>query len=210
MDFKQWTSKFNWKNGKDKWLILLAVGLILLILAFPSRDGSGGFLGGGMKNGSGKTSESLAKLAESPGDTAAEAAAQVSKTYEQQMEARVKEILSHVEGVGKVDVMIVLKSSEEKVLRVDTNSSVSTTQETDSSGGSRKVESQDISEDTILAGSGDSQAPFVEKELKPEVAGVVISAEGGGSQKVKAEISEAMEALFDIPSHKIKVLKRVE
>ncbi|MBS5064067.1 MAG: stage III sporulation protein AG [Hungatella hathewayi] len=210
MDFKQWTSKFNWKNGKDKWLILLAVGLILLILAFPSGDGNGGFLGGGMKNGSGKTSESLAKLAESPGDTAAEAAAQVSKTYEQQMEARVKEILSHVEGVGKVDVMIVLKSSEEKVLRVDTNSSVSTTQETDSSGGSRKVESQDISEDTILAGSGDSQAPFVEKELKPEVAGVVISAEGGGSQKVKAEISEAMEALFDIPSHKIKVLKRVE
>lgn len=163
-----------------------------------------------MKNGSGKTSESLAKLAENPGDTAAEAAAQVSKTYEQQMEARVKEILSHVEGVGKVDVMIVLKSSEEKVLRVDTNSSVSTTQETDSSGGSRNVESQDISEDTILAGSGDSQAPFVEKELKPEVAGVVISAEGGGSQKVKAEISEAMEALFDIPSHKIKVLKRVE
>ena len=210
MDFKQWTSKFNWKNGKDKWLILLAVGLILLILAFPSGDGNGGFLGGGMKNGSGKTSESLAKLAESPGDTAAEAAAQVSKTYEQQMEARVKEILSHVEGVGKVDVMIVLKSSEEKVLRVDTNSSVSTTQETDSSGGSRKVESQDISEDTILAGSGDSQAPFVEKELKPEVAGVVISAEGGGSQKVKAEISEAIEALFDIPSHKIKVLKRVE
>ena len=106
MDFKQWTSKFNWKNGKDKWLILLAVGLILLILAFPSGDGNGGFLGGGMKNGSGKTSESLAKLAESPGDTAAEAAAQVSKTYEQQMEARVKEILSHVEGVGKVDVVV--------------------------------------------------------------------------------------------------------
>lgn len=209
MDFKQWTSKFNWKNGKDKWLILLAVGLILLILAFPSGEG-GGFLGGSVKTGSGKTSESLAKLAENTGDAATEAAAQVSKTYEQQMEARVKEILSHVEGVGKVDVMIVLKSSEEKVLRVDTDSSVSTTQETDSSGGSRKVESQDISEDTIMAGSGDSQAPFVEKELKPQVAGVVISAEGGGSQKVKAEISEAMEALFDIPSHKIKVLKRVE
>lgn len=210
MDFKQWMSKFNWKNGKDKWLILLAIGLILLVLAFPSGDGGSGFLGGSAKNGSGRTSESLARLADNTGDTATEAAAQAVKTYEQQMEARVKEILSHVEGVGKVDVMIVLKSSEEKVLRVDTSSSVSTTQETDSSGGSRKVESQDISEDTILSGSGDGQAPFVEKELKPEVAGVVISAGGGGSQKVKAEISEAMEALFDIPSHKIKVLKRVE
>ena len=24
--------KFNWKIGKDKWLILLAVGLLLLVL----------------------------------------------------------------------------------------------------------------------------------------------------------------------------------
>ena len=34
--------------------------------------------------------------------------------------------------------------------------------------------------------------------------------QGGGSPKVKAEISEAMEALFGLPPHKIKVLKRVE
>ena len=32
MDFKQWTSKFNWKNGKDKWLILLAVGYSVMPL----------------------------------------------------------------------------------------------------------------------------------------------------------------------------------
>ena len=28
--------KFNWKIGKDKWLILLAVGLLLLVLTIPS------------------------------------------------------------------------------------------------------------------------------------------------------------------------------
>ena len=28
--------KFNWKIGKDKWLILLAVGLLLLVFTIPS------------------------------------------------------------------------------------------------------------------------------------------------------------------------------
>ena len=50
----------------------------------------------------------------------------------------------------------------------------------------------------------------MEKELEPEIADVVISAQGGGSAAVKAEISEAMEALFGLPAHKIKVLKRAE
>ena len=59
-------------------------------------------------------------------------------------------------------------------------------------------------------GSGQGSVPFVEKELRPEISGIVISATGGGSPTVKAEISAAMEALFGLPPHKIKVLKRVE
>lgn len=42
------------------------------------------------------------------------------------------------------------------------------------------------------------------------MAGIVISADGGGNASVRAEISEAMEALFGLPAHKIKVLKRVK
>ena len=49
-----------------------------------------------------------------------------------------------------------------------------------------------------------------EQEMIPEVSGVIISADGGRSPIVQTEISQAMEALFGIPSHKIKVLKRVK
>lgn len=118
-----------------------------------------------------------------------------------------------MDGVGKVDVMVVLKSSSEKVLRVDRSTNTSTTQEKDSGGGTRDVTNNQIQENTILAGSGSgssTNAPIVEKELSPEISGIIISAEGGGSPTVKAEISEAMEALFGLPAHKIKVLKRVE
>ena len=126
------------------------------------------------------------------------------------MEARVKKILKTVDGVGQVEVMIVLKSSEEKVLRVDKDSSDSSTEEKDSSGGTRKISSAELKESTILTGSGENTSPIVEKEIRPEIEGIVISAQGGGSPTVKAEISSAMEALFNLPPHKIKVLKRVE
>ncbi len=197
--------KFNWKMGKDKWLILLAVGLIILILTFPS--GSGAKKGGEVKPQT--TAELREGLVTEPGE-AVTTAAKAERTYEEQLEQRVKQILKNVDGVGTVDVMIVLKSSEEKVLRVDRNTSDSSTEEVDSGGGTRKILSSEQQESTILTGQGENTAPIVEKELRPEIEGIIISAQGGGSPTVKAEISGAMEALFDLPPHKIKVLKRVE
>ena len=195
--------KFKWKMGKDKWLILLAVGMIILILTFPSVSIS--------------ESKSQPQLPKNPvtetkemTDATMTVSAAADRTYEEQLEARVKRILKTVDGVGQVDVMIVLKSSEEKVLRIDKNKSDSSTDETDSSGGARKLVSTEQQESTILTGSGENTAPIVEKEIRPELEGVIISAQGGGSPTVKAEISSAMEALFNLPPHKIKVLKRVE
>ena len=40
--------------------------------------------------------------------------------------------------------------------------------------------------------------------------GVAVSADGGGDARIQAEISAALEALFHVPQHKIRVLKRVE
>ncbi len=137
-------------------------------------------------------------------------------SYEAVLENRVKEVLKKVEGVGAVDVLIVLKSSEERVYRTDGKSSQSSTKEVDSAGGSREVTEQQEEVNTVLSsgggnlsGNGGSGA-LLEKELRPELSGIIISAQGGGSPAVKAEITEAMEALFGLPAHKIKVLKRVE
>ena len=156
--------------------------------------------GGETGSGTGDTRESAAKPASDRG----------TLTYEQQLEERLKELLGHVEGVGQVEVMIVLKSSEEKVWRVDRNTSYSSTQESDANGGTRDIRSQETTEGTILSGQSGGEGPLLEKELRPEVSGVVVSADGGGSPTVQAEISAAVEALFDVPSHKIKVLKRAE
>ena len=200
--------KFKWKMGKDKWLILLAVRMIILILTFPSGSGMAAKV---ERTAESKNQTALQKgIVTEPADGEAAAVAGADRTYEEQLEARVKKILKTVDGVGQVEVMIVLKSSEEKVLRVDKDSSDSSTEEKDSSGGTRKISSAELKESTILTGSGENTSPIVEKEIRPEIEGIVISAQGGGSPTVKAEISSAMEALFNLPPHKIKVLKRVE
>lgn len=185
--------KLNLKMSKEKWLILLCAGVLLLIITLPS--------------GKSQPVAGKEKAVELPDSISA--AAPASRSYEEELEQRVKQILKNVEGVGSVDVMIVLKSSEEKVLRVDKNTSNSSTQEQDTSGGTRTITSDELQESTILTGNGSDNAPIIEKELKPEIAGIVISAAGGGSATVKAEITGAMEALFDVPPHKIKVLKRI-
>ena len=200
--------KFKWKMGKDKWLILLAVGMIILILAIPSGPGSAGKTGTASESKN-KTELQKGLVTELPEkDTAV--AANADNTYEEQLELRVRKLLKTVDGVGQVDVMIVLKSSKEKVLRVDRNTTDSSTVENDSSGGTRNITNKEQQENTILTGSGENTAPIVEKEISPEIEGIIISAQGGGSPTVKAEISSAMEALFNLPPHKIKVLKRVE
>ena len=57
-----------------------------------------------------------------------------------------------------------LKSSEEKVLRVDKENSSSSTEENDTSGGTRKITSAELKESTILTGQGENTAPIVEKK----------------------------------------------
>ena len=198
--------KSNLKMSKEKWLLILVCGVILLILSFPAggRPKSGNsFIPSGSASGTGDTLKtgSSSKIQSSQNE---------EREYEKLMEDRVKAILKNVDGVGAVDVMITLKSSKEKVLRVDKEKSRSSTEEKDSTGGTRSSMSEEIKENTLTGGSGTSGEPVVEKEIQPEIEGIIISAQGGGSSVVKSEISQAMEALFDIPVHKIKVLKRVE
>ena len=140
------------------------------------------------------------------------AAAKPAADYEKELEERIAQILKSVEGVGKVDVMVVLSSSGEKVYRTDRSENTSTTKEKDASGGERDIASSQSEENTILSQQSGSTgtSPLIQKELYPEISGIVISAQGGDSPTVQAEISQAMEALFGLAPNKVKVLKRAE
>ena len=192
MDWKKEKLQSIWKLNKEKLIFLFCSGLLLFILSMPNGDmkdsketgnlspqvsfseaAAGSY--GGFSNSQetdGGNEMSRAASSGSAGDI---------ETYEAELEKRICSILKGVDGVGEVEVMVVLKSSEEKVLHVDTNTSVSTTEERGEGGTSRIIRQQDLSENTVMGSQ--SQAPIVEKELSPELSGIVISADGGGKDR---------------------------
>ena len=79
--------------------------------------------------------------------------------------------------------MITLKSSKESVLNKDLSEEKQTEEE--KSGETQKVnKNQKKQEETILSDSSGNSAPYVIKELEPEISGIVISCEGAGNKVV--------------------------
>ena len=206
MEWKNGTLRSMLKGNKEKAIFLFCSGLLLFVISLPN----------GKTTDSGLRAGTVGVIADVSGDdesTALEdagekaAAKEESGSYEEKLEQRIRELLKSVDGVGEADVMVVLKSSEERIWHVDKSSTSSVTEESgSSSGSSRVIREENQSESTVL--DGKSQSPVMEKEVKPEISGVVISADGGGSAVIRAEISEAMEALLGLPANKIKVMKR--
>ena len=122
---------------------------------------------------------------------------------------RIEEVLREVEGVGNVKVMVTFQSSSEKIIEKDQATNSQTVTESDKQGGKRETKEAQDSEATVYnSTSGGEQTPYVTKEVNPKVEGVVVIAEGGGNAVVIKNITEAIQALFDVDTHKIKVMKR--
>ncbi len=181
--------KINWREiGIEKLVVIFLCGIVLLALSWPSGSS-------GKKEKVPKEEEKGEELLEISGEE-----------YIKSLEKRLKAILSKVEGVKRTEVMITLKNSGEKVTLKDQPYSQETTTQKDGSGEST---SNHISgeETTVLVETEEGTQPYVLKEKEPQVEGVLILVEGMESAIVKNEISEAVEALFGVPSHKIKVMK---
>ena len=184
---------------KNQLLILLLSGILLLVIVFPVPDSGAGDSAAG----------SAGSL--SADSTAADAAADISGTgeYEAYLEEKTAQTLRQVSGVGEVTVMITLKSGGQKIIEKDQSNTVQTTEEEDSSGGTRAVEDQSSDKTSIYTqGADGSSAPYVSKELSPEIEGVVVIADGGDDAVVIQNITEAVQALFGVEAHKIKIMKR--
>lgn len=196
---KEWWGKMTKGKGgstwlrKDRLLILLLSGVLLLVITLPVSDGSG------------ESERSGAAGEQSGGVLSGE------EDYAEYMERKLKDVLSKVSGVGEVEVMVTLRSTSEKVVEKDEEKESETVTEQDSQGGTRTTSRNSSSGTTVFGedGSGTSsgQEPYVTKELTPTVEGVVVIAQGGDEPVTVQNITEAVQALFNVDTHKIKVMK---
>ncbi|MDD4495407.1 MAG: stage III sporulation protein AG [Eubacteriales bacterium] len=129
------------------------------------------------------------------------------KNYESELEERMEAILSGIEGAGRVEVMITFETGKEVIPAKNSNKSKSETIERDSEGGSRTVTQIEADENIAYESNGSEQKPVIIKEIQPKVLGVVVVSDGGESPTIKEKITRAVQALVDVPLHKIQVFK---
>ncbi len=192
-DKKDFFAVFTGKKGSPI-LIGLLIGLLLLVVAWP--DGSRK-----------KTTEQDAVTVQgSRADTQQQSADQRAKA----LERRLENVLSQVQGVGNVTVMITLRTQGENVVEKDKRTSQNkSTQDADSSGKSSADASEQEENTVYEKRENGEELPYVKEVKEPEVAGVIVAAEGGENAQTAADITEAVMALFGIEAHKIKVMKKV-
>ena len=114
----------------------------------------------------------------------------------EETEKRMAEVLGSVEGVGKVRVMLTLRSGETLSLAEDSSATLG-------SGGDVRQDSQVL---TVNRGSG-KQEVVVTQRLYPTYQGAVVVCQGAGDSRVRLRVMETVAVLTGLSSDKISVVQ---
>jgi len=190
------TSKVKEKIGEggERFLLMILIGILFLIIGIPRRGEKGQLA----------DNRYSAQSEEIP-STEDENAYGDGSDYAQLLEKELESALSFMDGVGEVKVMITLKDCGEHVVEKDVQKNRKEIYGTSDTAGRSGEEMK--KEDTVFTGERAGQAPFVKKNINPQVEGVIVIAEGASDRNVRREIAEAVQVLFDLDITGVKVLK---
>ena len=123
-------------------------------------------------------------------------AAQAAQTQEltpsqEEMEA----ILSRIDGVGRVDLLLTLRTSGASVYQTDTR--------TVTSGSGTTEECQTVFGQT----SGSGKEPVVQTTLAPQYQGALVVCDGADRASVRLAVVQAVTSLTGLGSNQIAVVK---
>lgn len=152
--------------------IIVAVGLIGIVLIFASD-----LLDKGEKTKDTNENENLSY-----------------QEYTSQLENKLTELISSIDGVGECRVMITLENTTESVYATDV-----------------EIKNDDNSinqkDEYVIYDSDKGEAPVLIKEYLPKVQGVTVVCMGGENTAVKEKIIESVTSLFNIPTNRVSVSK---
>lgn len=216
MQEKKITRKLADKFTRDNFLIVVLVGVLLLVIVWPveekteKKSGASSVQSGQWDSEYDRIGLQSDEEAQADGIPENSSRSMTLAVYSAQMEKSLEGLLATMDGVGRVKVMVTLKDTGEAVVEKDSSKTRNGTTEVDSAGGSRNTTNITDSEETLYQnGQGSGGSPYVKKILAPQVAGVVVSAEGGDNAVIIQNITEAIQALFGIEAHKIKIVKMI-
>lgn len=121
--------------------------------------------------------------------------------YSEFLQKQIEDLLTSIDGVGKVKALVYVDQSCEVVPAYDSDKSESSLEETDSQGGKRNQNESNDKENLA-----DNNGTVVLKVIYPKIQGICISAQGAKSNVTKEKIKNALMALYGIEAHRIEIV----
>ncbi len=144
---------------------------------------------------------------ESTNSTEKSTLAESQNTEKEDLEKRMESILSTIKNVGKVNVLINYSESSKMEALYNESTTTSSTEEGDTSGGTRNVTETETKKDVVFSEKSGNKEPVTQKTVMPTIQGAVITAEGAGDPIVKTNIINAVGALTGLSIDKIQVFE---
>ena len=111
------------------------------------------------------------------------------------LQESLSQILSLVDGAGKVEVLLTVKAGEETIYQINQDLSSS-------------EHSTDRQLETVIMTNGSREESGLIKQTNPPVyLGAIVLCQGADNNKVKLSIVEAVKSVTGLPSNCISVLK---
>ncbi len=128
-------------------------------------------------------------------------------TEEREIAGELQRMLAQIAGAGRVEVTIQLGTSTHSDFATNSDTGLKTTMEEDQNGGTREITENTGSSVVVITGSGQGlEKPVIKREVAPEVAGVLVVAEGASEPMVKADLFRAVQVALGIQPHKIVIM----
>ena len=121
-----------------------------------------------------------------------------------ELEERIAGSLGKIEGVGRVEIVLTLKTGVETIYQ--TNEQTRTQQDQDN-GNTTRYQSERSQNALVLSGGGGNQQPVAVKQNYPEFLGALVVCDGAENSAVAWQVVNAVTALTGIPSDRITVAK---
>ena len=117
--------------------------------------------------------------------------------YKMEIESELTEILSQIQGVGKVKVMLTIEGTTEYVFAQE----IDTQQDTQGDKNSESFQNK-----YVIIDNGSKKEALVKKVLKPKINGVIVVCEGGDNLVVKEKVYKAVSTVLAISSSRVCVV----
>lgn len=117
-----------------------------------------------------------------------------------------EEKLSLIRGAGEVRVLLTLEAGPTIDVVKNTTIDQSTTTERAADDSTRQTQSSQTRSDHVFSRDGSSERPVIARTSRPEIAGVLIVAEGAHDTRVRAQLMDAAMVALRLPANRIEVV----